>query len=425
MNQTKSQKPQGPGCDVFDPGSLPYEIALQKILSTVSRPKKTKRIKLRKSLGRVLAQDIQSTMDVPNHTNSAMDGFAFDGRDLDEQGFAELTIVGTAYAGKPYTEAAQAGQAVKIMTGAIMPEGTDTVVMQEYVEMLENPQKIKITKAARAKQNVRNAGEDIRKSETVLSSGTRIGAAELGLIASMGLEKVTVFKKPRVAFFSNGDEVRKVGEPLEHGEVYDSNRHTLYAMFKSMCVKAIDLGVVGDDYDEIKAIIQRGNIKADMVVTSAGASVGEADYIYDIISELGQMSLWKLAIKPGRPLAFGELSKSVFFGLPGNPVSVMLTCVLCVKPSLEKLSGQTVVEPLKVRATTATDLRKRPGRSEYQRATAYRDENGNLLVNAQKYQGSGVLSSMAKGNCFVVLPLESSNIKAGEQVDIILFSELF
>ncbi len=425
MSQTKSQKPQGPGCDVFDPGSLPYEKALEKILSTIPKPTQTRRIKLRKSLGRVLAQDIHSTMDVPNHTNSAMDGFAFNGLDLDEQGFAQLTVIGTAYAGKPYVGSVQAGQAIKIMTGAIMPEGTDTVVMQEYVEKLEDHQKITITKAARAKQNVRNAGEDIREGETVLSKGTRIGAAELGLIASMGLEKVTVFKKPRVAFFSNGDEVRKVGEPLDHGEVYDSNRHTLYAMFESMCVKAIDLGVVGDDYDAIKDIINRGNLKADMVVTSAGASVGEADYIYDIICELGQMNLWKLAIKPGRPLAFGELSESVFFGLPGNPVSVMLTCALCVKPSLEKLSGQTEIEPLKVRATTVTDLRKRPGRSEYQRATAYRNQEGKLLVNAQKYQGSGVLSSMAKGNCFVVLPLDSSDIKAGEQVDIIQFSELF
>lgn len=425
MNQSISQKPAGPGCDEFDPSSLPYEIALGKILSAIPTPRKTKHIKIRKSLGRVLAEDIKSSMDVPNHTNSAMDGYAFNGCELDNEGIAEFAVIGTAYAGKPYPGEVKTNQAVKIMTGAVMPDGADSVVMQEYVELLDNTQRIKITKAAKLGQNVRAAGEDIRQGAIVLKKGTRIGAAQLGLIASMGLKKVSVFKKPRVAFFSNGDEIRSVGEPLGHGEVYDSNRHTLYAMLNSMCAKVIDLGVVGDDYKAIKDIIKLGNLKADMVITSAGASVGEADYIYDIISELGKINLWKLAIKPGRPLAFGELSDSVFFGLPGNPVSVMLTCALCVKPSVEKMSGQTAVQPIKISARTLTDLRKRPGRSEYQRATAYRDGQGNLLVNAQKYQGSGVLSSIAEGNCFVVLALESDGIKAGDQVDIILFSELF
>ena len=425
MSDSASQKPAGPGCDEFDPGSLPYEAALAKILGAIPRPDKTRVVKLRKSLGRVLAKDIQSTMDVPNHTNSAMDGYAFNAKALDSSGLAKFTVIGTAYAGKPCLKSIQENQAVKIMTGAIMPDGADTVVMQEYVEASIEGQSVRITKAAKAGQNVRYAGEDIKYGDVVLSVGTRIGSAQLGVIASMGLDKVRVFKKPRVAFFSNGDEVRKVGEPLEHGEVYDSNRHTLYAMLQSMCVKAIDLGVVGDDYDDIKAIIQRGNTLADMVITSAGASVGEADYIYDIISELGKINLWKLAIKPGRPLAFGELSDSVFFGLPGNPVSVMITYALCVKPSIEKLSGQNAQEPLKVRAKTVTNLRKRPGRSEYQRAIAYHDENGDLLVNARKYQGSGVLSSMTKGNCFVVLDLKSEDVNAGQQVDIILFSEIF
>jgi molybdopterin molybdotransferase len=364
-------------------------------------------------------------MDVPNHTNSAMDGYAFNSKALDNKGLAQFEIIGSAYAGKPYHGSVQANQAVKIMTGAIMPDGADTVVMQEYTETSDEGRLLSITKAAKPEQNVRYAGEDIKNGDLVLASGTRIGVAELGVIASMGLDKVPVFKKPHVAFFSNGDEVRKVGEPLKHGEVYDSNRHTLYAMLQNTCVKAIDLGVVGDDYNDIKAIIQHGNKIADMVITSAGASVGEADYIYDIISELGKINLWKLAIKPGRPLAFGELSDSVFFGLPGNPVSVMITYALCVKPSIEKLSGQTQREPIKVSAKTVTDLRKRPGRSEYQRALAYRDERGILLVNARKYQGSGVLSSMTQGNCFVVLDLESEGVSAGQQVDIILFSELY
>lgn len=425
MSQTRQQKPSGPGCDEFDPDSLPYETGLAKILEAIPAPAKTRRLKLRKSLNRILAEDIQATMDVPNHTNSAMDGYAIKGEDLDSNGLARLNVIGVAYAGKPYHGAVSTNQTVKIMTGAVMPKGANTVVMQEYIDASADGTLITITKAAKSGQNVRHAGEDIRKGDVVLKKGTQIRPAQLGLIASMGLEKVTVYKKPRVAFFSNGDEIRKVGEPLQHGEVYDSNRHTLYAMLQNMCVKAIDLGVVGDHYDDIKEIIQRGNTKADMVITSAGASVGEADYIYDIICELGKINLWKLAIKPGRPLAFGTLSDSVFFGLPGNPVSVMITYALCVKPAIEKMSGKTVVAPIKVIAETVTDLRKRPGRSEYQRAFAYRNDKGDLLVNAKKYQGSGVLSSMAQGNCFVVLDITSSGLKAGEQVDIILFSEIF
>ena len=423
MTPNNTQNPAGPGCDEFDPDSLSYDNALAIILSTLTTQTKTKTVKLRKSLGRILAEDIKASMDVPNHTNSAMDGYAIKGSDLNENGFANLEVIGTAYAGKPFDHEVYANQSVKIMTGAIMPKGADTVIMQEYIEVTDN--NVEITKSASPGQNVRYAGEDIKQGAVVLKQGTRVGSAALGVIASMGCETVSVYKKPRVAYFSNGDEVRKVGEPLGHGEVYDSNRHTLYALLKRSGAKGIDLGVIGDTYDDIKSVIMRGNEISDMVITSAGASVGEADYIYDIICELGEIKLWKIAIKPGRPIAFAQLSKSVFFGLPGNPVSVMVTYALCVKPAIEKLSGQMVTPPLMIKAKTTDDLRKRPGRSEYQRGIIYRDEHGELWVNARKYQGSGVLSSMSKGNCFIVLDLDSEAVKAGEQVDVLLFSELF
>lgn len=420
---TKSKKPVGPGCDVFDPGSLTLEEAVAQILAAIPAPSQSKKVTLHRSLGRVLAEDMHALSDVPNHTNSAMDGYAFNSSELDAKGLANLRVLGTAFAGKPFMGKVNPGETVKIMTGAVMPDNTDTVVMQEYVE-LEN-EIMHITKSVKAGQNVRQAGEDIRNGSLVLRAGKRVGAADLGLLASLGFRKVRVFKKPRVAFFSNGDEIRQVGEPLEIGELYDSNRHTLYAMLKNAGVKGIDLGVVGDDYNAIKKIIQKGDKIADMVVTSAGASVGEADYIYDILSELGKVNLWKIAIKPGRPLVFGELKNSTFFGLPGNPVSVMTSFASCIKPAIEKLSGQNTLPPIQLKAKTTTDIRKRPGRSEFQRGLAYIDESGELSVDVRKYQGSGVLSSMAEGNCFVSLSIDSTGVKVGEKVDIVMFSELF
>ncbi len=420
---SESQKPTGPGCDVFDPGSLTLEEAVKQILAAIPKPTKSKRVKLRKSFGRVLSEDIHALSDVPNHTNSAMDGFAFNGRELDADGLSHLQVIGTAYAGKPFIGEVNPGEAVKIMTGAVMPMNTDTVVMQEYVVLEDDV--MRITKTAKTGQNVRLAGEDIRKGSMVLKAGRRVSAADLGLLASLGYSKVSVYKKPRVAFFSNGDEIRQVGESLKIGELYDSNRHTLYAMLKNAGVKGIDLGVVGDDYKAIKKLILKGDKIADMVVTSAGASVGEADYIYDILSELGKVNIWKIAIKPGRPLAFGELKNSTFFGLPGNPVSVMTSFATCIKPALEKLSGQATSTPIQLRAKTSSDIRKRPGRNEFQRGLAYNDPQGELCVDVRKYQGSGVLSSMATGNCFVSLGINSSGAKSGDKVDIILFSELF
>jgi molybdopterin molybdotransferase len=418
-----SKKPVGPGCDVFDPGSVTLVQAVTQILASIPNPEHSRKIKLRKSLGRVLADDIIASADVPNHTNSAMDGYAFNSADLNSNGLCELRVIGIAYAGKPFSGRTNKGEAVKIMTGAVMPTHTNTVMMQEYAEV-ENDF-MRTSKAAKHGQNVRQAGEDIRKGSVVIKAGRRIAAADLGLLASLGFDKVRVFRKPRVAYFSNGDEVRQVGETLRHGELYDSNRHTLFAMLKSAGAKGIDMGVVGDDYDAIKKVIQKGNKKADMVITSAGASVGEADYIYDILAELGKVNIWKIAIKPGRPLVFGVLKDSVFFGLPGNPVSVMTSFASCVQPAIRKMSGQNESSPIQLRANVTSDVRKRPGRSELQRAFAYNDEAGDLCVDVRKYQGSGVLSSMAEGNCFVSLPIESSGAGKGDFVDIVLFSELF
>lgn len=421
--KTESKKPIGPGCDVFDPNSLPLDNALALILDKIPVTTETTQKPIRKALNRVLAQDIRAPENVPNHTNSAMDGYAFAGSALNTNGVVTLTEVGVAFAGKPFFEEVEEGQVVRIMTGAVMPKGTDTVVMKEYAET--NKDQVTLLKSVTTGQNVRTVGEDIKQGQTVLKAGRRITVADLGLLASLGFADVTVYKKPRIAFFSNGDELKQVGEKLAKGELYDSNRYTLHGLLKNAGAKLIDLGVVGDSYEAIREAIKLGNQQAQMVITSAGASVGEADYVYDILAELGQVDFWKLAIKPGRPLAFGKLRYSSFFGLPGNPVSVMVTFALCVRPAIQKLSGEQPQASLLLTATNLRQLHKRPGRTEYQRARLRNNQDGGLEVSAFDYQGSGVLSSMSEANCFIVLDLESTGAKAGEQVQVLLFSEIF
>ncbi len=418
-----SHKPTGPGCDVFDPSSLPLEAALNQILGSIRPVTQSARKPIRKTLGRVLAEDIRAPDNVPNHTNSAMDGFAMAVDSLGNDGLATLELVGDAFAGNPFREVVNQGQAVRITTGAIMPAGTDCIAMKEYVEA--SFAEIKLTKSVRQGQNVRLAGEDIAKGQVVLRKGRRLGVADLGLLASLGLPKVRIYKKPKVAFFSNGDELRQVGETLELGQLYDSNRYTLHGLLKNAGVKLVDLGVVGDEYEDIREAILVGDSGAQMVITSAGASVGEADYVYDILHELGKVDFWKLAIKPGRPLAFGRLKNSSFFGLPGNPVSAMVTFALCVRPAIARLSGEIAPPPIMLKAITQSKLNKRPGRSEYQRAVLKNNAEGELVVEPFDYQGSGVLSSMSEANCFIVLDLESGGVTAGEPVQVLPFSEIF
>ncbi len=421
--KNNSKKPSGPGCDVFDPNSLPLDIALDLLLEKIPTATETTYKPIRKALGRVLAEDIKAPENVPNHTNSAMDGYAFSGNALNAEGLTTLQEVGVAFAGKPFVGKLECGQTIRIMTGAVMPSGADTVAMKEYTDTSND--QVTLTKSVKPGQNVRAAGEDIKQGQTVLQAGRRITVADLGLLASLGFAKVNVYKKPRVAFFSNGDELKQVGEALAEGELYDSNRYTLHGLLKNAGAKLVDLGVVGDEYEAIRDAIELGNAQAQMVITSAGASVGEADYVYDILADLGQVDFWKLAIKPGRPLAFGKLSNSHFFGLPGNPVSVMVTFALCVRPAIQKLSGEHPQPSLLLTAKTLSKLHKRPGRSEYQRAILRNNEQGGLEVSAFGYQGSGVLSSMSEANCFIVLELDSVGIEAGEQVQVLPFSEIF
>jgi len=409
-----------PNCeDEYDPGLLPVSVALTRIAESITPLSDVEQLPVREALGRILAEALHSPVDVPNHTNSAMDGYALAASDLD---LKELTVIGTAWAGRAFTAAISAGQCVRIMTGAVIPEGCDTVVMQEHVEC--NGDQIRIAPGQKPGQHVRQAGEDLAAGTLALAGGQRLLPSDLGLVASLGIGELRVLRKPRVAFFSNGDELRSIGEPLSLGEVYDSNRYTLHGMLTRLAVDFVDLGVVPDDRARIRETLLQAASIADVVITSAGASVGDADYVKDILDEIAQVNFWKLAMKPGRPLSFGRIGEAFFFGLPGNPVSVMVTFYQFVLPALRRLMGEKSYEPLRLPARALNRLKKKPGRTEYQRGYLVQDEHGELTVSTTGDQGSGVLSSMSQANCFIILEMDSMGAQAGETVTVEPFAGL-
>ncbi|MDZ7843001.1 MAG: gephyrin-like molybdotransferase Glp [Gammaproteobacteria bacterium] len=413
-----------PSClDDFEVGSISTAAARRRILEAAAPLAGAERVHLRAALGRVLGGDIASPLAVPGHTNSAMDGYAVAIASLPSSGTAELTVAGSSFAGHPFNGVVATGQCVRIMTGAVMPADTDTVIPQEHAETLSGA-RIRIDDRHREGQNVRRAGEDIRRGDIVAPRGRRLAAPDLGLLASLGVGEVTVTRRPRVAFFSTGDELRSLGDRLEPGEIYDSNRYTLYGMLIGLGADIIDMGVVADTPEATLDAFRRAAADADVVITSGGVSVGEADYIKDSVAALGSIEFSKVAMKPGRPLTFGRVGEALFFGLPGNPVSVMVTFYLFVQPALRRLAGESDVQPLILRARCQSKLRKKPGRTEYQRGILASDATGELTVERTGPQGSGILSSMAQANCFIVLPADFETAEAGDSVPVIPFGEL-
>ncbi|MCY3803522.1 MAG: molybdopterin molybdotransferase MoeA [Gammaproteobacteria bacterium] len=425
---TSTSQHYDPSCmDDFDPASLDAGQALTQIINTVTRPHEVETVPIQDSLGRVIASESRSRINVPGHTNSAMDGYAICGKDIPAREQAVLSVIGTSWAGRPFTESIRSGECVRIMTGAAMPDGSDTVVMQERVE--KNGDTISLDSNNKPGQNVRQAGEDIQAGEIVLESGKHIRPAELGLLASTGIGEVTVYKKLRVAFFSTGDELRPIGSKLQKGQIYDSNRYTLYGMLSRLGVEITDLGVIGDERNAIEQVFSDAAAKADVVITSGGVSVGEADFVKEILEQHGTVHFWKVAMKPGRPLAFGKIGNAWFFGLPGNPVSVMVTFYVFVLPALRKMMGNPHQEPLTVTATCSSSLRKRAGRVEYQRGILTWEKDGgssghSYRVSKTGPQGSGVLRSMSDANCFIILPMESSGVEAGDEVRVLPFETI-
>lgn len=412
-----------PSCnDEFDPGSLSFEQALERIKESIQPIKGKKNVSIREAAGHILAEDVTSPLDVPPFINSAMDGYAISSIDIPQSGEQTLKVIGKSFAGAPFNGELKSGESVRIMTGAVVPDGADTVVMQEHAEV--NGETIKIGSNHRPKQNVRNPGDDFFTGDTIIKAGERLSPAKLGLLASVGVTEFKVIRKPVVAFFSTGDELKGVGQALKPGDIYDSNRYILFGMLEKMGVECIDMGVVPDIKTEIEETLKEAASIADLVITSGGASVGEADFIKVILDEIGEVGFWKIAMKPGKPLAFGHINNTIFFGLPGNPVSAMATFYQFVQPSLKRLEGETINESVRLLAKCTNKLKKRPGRKDFQRGIMSNDENGHLVVDTTGIQGSHMLSSMAKANCFIVLDRDASDIEAGEMVEVQPFNEL-
>ena len=418
----------------YDPKALPVALAQQVMRSFVQPTTAIETVPLRAALGRVLASDAVSPFNVPNYDNSAMDGYAFNSSTLIDTLSTGLIISGKSLAGVAREQACESSECIRVMTGAVIPAGCDTVVPQEFCEV-ENGIVRFDRKAVNVGDNRRLAGEDLRTGSVAITAGTLLRPAHIGLLASIGMGEVTVLRKLRVAFFSTGNELYPIGEPLfdalPPGGVYDSNRYTLCAMLERLGVEPIDLGVVRDDPVLLEAAFTRAVNEADAVVTSGGVSVGEADYTKQVMAKLGRVEFWTIAMRPGRPMAFGEITcngkRSVLFGLPGNPVAVMVTFYHFVREALQRMQGMAAAPaPVYARARASKAIRKKPGRTEYQRGTVTpaTAAAGRYEVQLAGAQGSGILSSMCEANCFIVLHHGQGDVAAGDEVDVLLFEGL-
>lgn len=413
-------RPEQPG--ISRTHSLGMIEARQAILDRLTPISGRECVTVRNALGRVLATDVIAPCNVPAHDNSAMDGYAVRFADLSCEAEATLDVVGSALAGKPFSGIVSTGQAVRIMTGAPIPQGADTIVVQEVARSADG--RVGIPPGQQVRQNVRVAGEDLVAGGVAIPAGKMCGPAELGLIASLGIAEVMVYRRLRVAFFSTGDELASIGKPLAPGEVYDSNRYTLFGVLTRLGCEMLDMGVVRDDPDSLEAAFRGAAENADVILTSGGVSVGEADFIRDLVNRLGEVAFWKIDIKPGRPMAFGRVGSAWMFGLPGNPVAVMVTYYQFVHEALLRLSGVTPLpEPLLFEAVCADAIAKRPGRREFLRGRLSRAD-GQLRVTLTGAQGSGVLKSMSDADCFIVLPEECGDVAAGATVLVQAFHGL-
>ena len=407
-----------PSCaDPFEENMISQGEALKRIEARIHPVLACERLPIRACLNRVNNEAVRSPRDVPPLPNSAMDGYAIAVTGLVEGDIAEFDDIGTAFAGVPFTDNCGPGQCVRIMTGALIPAGTDAVIMQEQVEIGKDG-RIRIDSDHRNGENIRLAGEDVRRGETVIEAGARLSPADLGVLASLGIAKLQVKRKPVVAFFSTGDELMSVGKPLEPGMIYDSNRYSLHGMLARLPVDIVDLGVVRDNPQSMREALVNASAQADLIISTGGVSVGEADYIKPALAELGTTEFWKIAIKPGRPLTFGQIGNSVFMGLPGNPVAVMVTFSQFVAPAIEMLSGANLQPPKLFRARSLEPMRKKPGRTEFQRGIATLDDNNLWQVGKTGKQGSGILTSMSRANCLIVLPDDNAGVEAGDEVSI-------
>jgi len=416
-------------------GLMPFEQALKKLLNSVEVLTATDTENLEHCLDRILATDVRAPINVPSYDNSAMDGYAVKADDLIDN--TQLRLVGEALAGHPYAHTLERGECVRIMTGAAIPAGADSVVMQEEVAIIDDHGERRIAfqsathfktqlghrqhtvQAVKPGSHVRYAGEDIRAGEIILHQGKRLAPADLGLAASLGLAKLEVYRPLKVALLSTGDELRNPGQPLDEGCIYDSNRVVVAAMLKRLGVEILDLGIIADQIQALEQAFSQASQHCDVIISSGGVSVGDADYTKEVLTSMGEIGFWKVAIKPGKPFAFGKLNQAVFFGLPGNPVSAAVTFHQLALPAIQKMSGERIAEKISIEVPTQYALKKRAGRTDFQRGVLSRNSRGQWQVCDTGSQGSGMLSSMSNSNCYIKLTAESSNIEAEQPVEVI------
>ncbi|MFO1387730.1 gephyrin-like molybdotransferase Glp [Cellvibrio sp.] len=407
------------------PGLLPVAQAIKLMRAAITPITATENLSLAKALDRILSEPIYSAINVPGHNNSAMDGFALRHQDLNSE--APLKLIGQSLAGHPFKGVVNQGECVRIMTGAVIPEGADTVVMQENVRAHDDI--IHINQRPKPGENIRRAGEDIAINSLVFAQGKRISPVDIGLLASLGVAEIKVFQRVKVAVLSTGDELKPLTDKLQAGDIYDSNRPTLIALLSRLNLEVIDIGCVADDPEKITAAFTRAINVADVVISSGGVSVGDADYTKEVLETLGNINFWKVAMKPGKPFAFGVLqkpnaiaNKGWFFGLPGNPVSAVVTYHQLVLPALRYLAGEEFDEQPLLNISIQSDLKKQPGRADYQRGRLTTQGGKNYAATTGN-QSSGVLSSVAQANCYIVLEQERGSVKAGEKVNILMFDK--
>ncbi|WP_281515630.1 bifunctional molybdopterin-guanine dinucleotide biosynthesis adaptor protein MobB/molybdopterin molybdotransferase MoeA [Vibrio parahaemolyticus] len=411
----KSKEKDAACCDTLSPAFLSVVQGQEKILSLVNTVSEIEACKIENAYGRVLAEDIISPVNVPQYTNSAMDGYAIRSDDVDRDSYQ---IVAEVMAGHAYDQPLEVGQAVKIMTGAPTPRNGDTVVMREQAS--QEGDKVTFNGAhIKAGQNVRQAGEDLAIGSDVFTAGTRLASPEMGMIASLGFGEANVFRKLKVAVFSTGDEVQAPGTEQKANSIYDSNRFTIMGMLEKLGCEILDFGILEDNEQLMIEALENASAQADVVMTSGGVSVGDADYIKLALDKLGQVDFWRINMRPGRPLAFGQINNKPFFGLPGNPVAVMVSFINFVEPALRKMQGEQGWKPLKVKAIATENLRSRQGRTEFSRGIYELDDTGRLTVRTTGKQGSGILRSMSEANCLIEISPAIDTVKAGESVTII------